>query len=179
MTSNAEKTNQTATSSEEVRPETGSHRFLGIKQDDWVIIAIFLFCAVVYGITLTFDDVPPMIAQGLPPDRFPQLMVGVILLLTVILYFENRNKTPKVRKTLPPMVYYSVLLMVAFVLLVSVLDVLIAMPLFVIGLAALWGERRFGRLVAYAIIYSFAVFFLFSEVMEVVFPNGPITLLFR
>lgn len=179
MTPNADKTNQTGTSSEEVRPDGGPHRLFGLKEDDWVIVGILIFCAVTFGITLTFEDVPPMIAQGLPPDRFPQVLIAIIALLAIYLVFENRKKGTKARKIVPPMVYYSSILMVAFVALFTWLDILIAMPLLVIALSVVWGERRYGWLGLYAVLYSAAVFLLFYEVMEVVFPNGPINLLFK
>ncbi len=179
MTSNADNTKHTGTRSDEVRPEGGPHRFLGLGEDDWVIVAILIFCTFTYGITLTFEDVPPMIAQGLPPDRFPQVLIAIIGVLAVYVFFENRRKGTKERKKVPPMVYYSAALMVTFVALFTWLDILIAMPVLILALATLWGERRLRWLALFAAVYTVAVFALFYVVMEVVFPNGPLNLLFK
>jgi len=179
MANNANKPKTEGTQTSTARPGDGPRSLFLLNEDLWIAIAIWAFCALTYAITLGFDEVPPMIAQGLPPDRFPQMMVGVIAVLTLVMVYQESRKPLKERKTVKSMVFYSGALLLGFVALMTWVDVIIAMPVFVIALSYAWGERRIVPLIIYALIFSAFVFALFVGIMEVVFPSGPLTDLFR
>lgn len=141
-------------------------------------VVILVCCAIVFALTLTFEEVPAALSHGVPPTQFPRLLVGVIAALTLLIMFEGRGQPPVERKPVPRMVYLSALLLVVFVALVGWIGTIAAMILFCIALPLLWGERRYVAMVICAAIFPIAVYYLFSEVMEVRFPAGIFASLF-
>ncbi len=160
-------------------PSRDGTRPLRLRGDYLVAIAVFLFAAVVFYLTTTFDEVPSAMAQGVPPTQFPRLLLGLICVLAAIMVFQAHGRTPKKRKPVPGMVYASAALLIAFVAAVTWLGVIIAMVLFCVALPLLWGERRIWVVLIYAVVFPIFVYALFSGVMEVRFPLGPLESLLR
>jgi len=133
---------------------------------------IVLFCALVYAITTTFDAVPLVLSHGVPPERFPRLVLGVMVVLTGLMVYQAGRRAPKVRKPIPPMVYLSAGLLVLFVIAISLIGTIAAMAVFCVALAYLWGERRFWVLGIFALVFPAVVYVLFSQLLEVRFPAG-------
>jgi len=150
-------------------PPAGS---FGLHEDVIAAIAIIVFGAVVVGLTTTFEEVAPALAQGVPPESFPRLMVAVLAVLAVIMAVQSRGKPAKRRKRLPGMLYFSLGAVLAFALLIEVVGAIGAMVLFCLGLPILWGERRLGWVVVYAIVFPASVYLLFTRLLEVRFPAG-------
>ena len=160
------------------RPDQGSRPF-SIHTDFPMGIAVLLFCAVVFYLTTLFDEVPSAMAQGVPPEQFPRLLLFLISAFAVIMMFQARGHDPKKRKPIPKVVYLSAGLLVVFVGIVDFVGIIAAMMLFCVALPILWGERRFKVIAIFAAIYPVLVYFLFSRVMEVNFPLGFFTEFFR
>jgi putative tricarboxylic transport membrane protein len=140
---------------------------------DYVVgVAIVLFCAVVFAITTTFDEVPRVLSHGVPPERFPRLVLGIMVVLTVLMIYQASRRKPKNRKPVPPMVYLSAGLLVLFVVAISIIGTIGAMVVFCVALAYLWGERRYWVLGIFALVFPAAVYVLFSRLLEVRFPAG-------
>ncbi len=147
--------------------------------DTLVGVAILIFCAIVFALTLTFDDVPSALSHGVPPTQFPRLLVGFIVALTLLVMFEGRKKPPSERKPLPRMVYLSTALLLVFVALLNWVGTMVAMIGICIALPLLWGERKYVPILLLAALFPIAVYYLFSEVMEVRFPASVFTTLFE
>jgi len=142
-------------------------------RDDYIVgAAILVFCAVVYAITTTFEEVPAMLSQGIQPAQFPRMMVIVIAVLAVIMIIQARRGPAVHRVPVPSVVYGTAGLLVLFVLAIDWLGLLVASLLFCILLPILWRERRYAWLIAFAVLFPTGIFLLFSKVLEVRFPLG-------
>lgn len=147
-----------------------------LRGDDIVGGAILLLCAVVYAITMTFEEVPVMLSQGIQPAAFPRLMIVVIAILAVVMMIQGRRGGRTDRRPLPLAVYGTTGLLILFVVAIDWLGTIIAISLFCLALPVLWGERRYAWLVAFAVLFPMGIFVLFSKVLEVRFPSGVLQL---
>lgn len=152
---------------------------LHLHGDTLAGVVILICCAIVFALTLTFDDVPSALSHGVPPTQFPRLLVGFITALTLLMMFESRKKPPSDRKPVPRMVYLSTALLLVFVVLINWAGTIVAMIGFCIALPLLWGERRYVPILILAALFPIAVYYMFSVVMEVRFPVSVFTKLFE
>ncbi len=136
-----------------------------------VPLGILVFCAWAFWLSTQFERVPPILKRGMQPSDFPQLVIGLIVLLSVWLLFKDRDEAPA---RLSRLVQSTIGLLIGF-LLIAEIDLFLGLGLFAVSLAALWGERRVWALVLVGIIAPLAVFFLFNGIFEVRFPRGILT----
>lgn len=138
----------------------------------WLLpIGIILFCGGVIWVTTTFEKMPPILKRGIQPSDFPQLVSGLIIVLTALMVWREPiepTETPS-RTT-----WGSLALMGVFGM-VTAFDFFLALSVFAIGLAVLWGERRLAWLGLVGVGIPLAVFLLFDLVFEVRFPRGLLT----
>jgi hypothetical protein len=144
--------------------KAGASRFL-------VPVGILIFCALAFWFSTQFDRVPPILKRGIQPADFPQLVIGLIAILTLGIMLFERSTAPQ---KMHPVVWQSLLLMVGFILLCQV-DLFLALGLFALLLSMLWGERRIGMLLLLGLVMPLMVFFLFDLVFEIRFPRGVLT----
>ncbi len=149
------------------------------RVDLWVAVALLAFSGTAYYFTTGFDEVPALLAQNVPPEWFPQLLIWTIVILTLTLPFEHRflekgregldsdRKTP-----IPPMVIMTAITLCLVVASIALIGTLFTMVLVCLALPMLWGERRWKVLVPYAVIFPAAVAFLFTQVLKVYFEPG-------
>lgn len=135
---------------------------------------ILLFCAVAYGVTLTFDRAPAVVAQNVQPATFPRLVLGVIAVLTLVMMSLARGQPDKRRRRVPAMTWLSAVVMIGFVLAFQWLGIVPAMVLLCLGLPVLWGERRWHFVLPFGLGFPLAVYLLFVEVLEVHFEPSPL-----
>jgi putative tricarboxylic transport membrane protein len=135
---------------------------------------ILLFCAAAYGVTLTFDRAPAVVAQNVQPATFPRLVIGVIAVLTVIMMVLGRGAPDRPWRRVPVMTWLSAALMVGFVLAFQWLGIVPAMMLLCVGLPVFWGERRWHLVLPFGLIFPLAVYVLFAEMLEVHFEPSPL-----
>jgi len=114
---------------------------------------------------------PPILKRGIQPADFPQLVLTLIILLTLYMFWRDPVSIvePMGSKTIG-----SLLLMVLFVLLTRI-DLFLALALFAVGLSFYWGERKFSRLLIVGLAVPVTVFFLFDQVFKIRFPRGLLT----
>ena len=143
-----------------------------LQGDDSAGGIILAFCAVVVYLTTSFDEVPAMLSQGIPPTQFPRMLVGVIAVLAVIMVIQARTRRDANKKPVPVMAFATAGLLVVFVAAIEWIGTIGAIVLFCIALPILWGERRFGWIAAYAVLFPSGVYLLFVKVLEVRFPAG-------
>ncbi|TFH50143.1 MAG: tripartite tricarboxylate transporter TctB family protein [Lysobacterales bacterium] len=151
------------------------------------ITAVLLtFCAWVYYLTTSFEEVAPLFAQGVPPEFLPRLLLWTIALLSVLLPFEHlikpsgRAHFEKARsKPVAKMAFLTIGLLVLLVMLVEVIGTYFAIVLVCLTLPLLWGERRWGLLIPFAAIFPTLVMLLFAKVLGVYFESGLVGVDFR
>jgi putative tricarboxylic transport membrane protein len=136
-----------------------------------VPLGIIAFCVWAYWLSTQFERVPPILKRGMQPSDFPQLVMGLIIMLSVWLLFRDKSEAPE---RMTKMVQMTMGLLIGF-LLISQVDLFLALGLFAASLTALWGERRAWALVLVGLIAPIAVFFLFDGIFEVRFPRGLLT----
>lgn len=136
-----------------------------------VPLLIIAGCLIAYYFSTQFERVPPILKRGMQPADFPQLILGLLIGLSIVLLLFDKAKTPK---KLPRQVLILIMLLGGFVLLAE-LDLFLGLGIFSATLSFAWGERRIKMLALIGIVMPFAVFFLFDTVFEVRFPRGLLT----
>lgn len=158
-----------------------------IDGTDLVIAAVLLvFCAWVYYLTTTFEEVAPLFAQDVPPEFLPRLLVWTIAFFSVLLPFEHlikpggRAHFHKARsERVGLMAYLSMGLLILVVLSVEIIGTYFAIVAVCVLLPLLWGERRWLILIPFAALFPTLVMFLFAKVLGVYFEPGLIGIDFR
>lgn len=148
---------------------TPSRRF---HSDVLIAAGIVAFCGGVYAITLTFPDIPPMLSSGMGPQIFPRLLLGVLVLFAGVLALLSRGKAEDRREPIPAMVYWTALAMLAFMGVLWIAGMAVAMVIGFVGVGALWGERRWPLLVCSGAALSAAIYLLFVKGFGVPLPRG-------
>ena len=141
-----------------------------LRSDDYVGAVILVFGAVVVYLTTLFDEVPAMLSQGIPPTQFPRLLVGIIAVFVVIMVIQARSRPDPKKKLVPIVALKTAGILVVFVAAIEWAGTFSAIVMFCIALPVLWGERRFGWIAVYTVLFPAAVYLLFVKVLEVRFP---------
>jgi putative tricarboxylic transport membrane protein len=153
-------------------------RSLRIGSDGVVAVVILALCAAVYAATWQFDTVSAFISQGMGPETFPRLVLGVIAGLAVLLAIQSRTQREPSHEKVPAMVLYTAAALVGFMLATLVLGMLASMALIVVGLGCLWGERRPVLLAGSAALLCVAIWAVFVRGFGVPLPTGLLGRLF-
>ena len=153
-----------------------------INRTDLGVAAILLaVCAALYYTTTGFEEVSPMFAQDMPPERFPRMLLWVIVVLSIALPFERwlRKEKGKVldkarSRPVQPIVYVTAAFLAVSVVLIPWIGTYLVLVLVCIGLPLLWGERRLKILAPFVVVFPAAVMLLFTKVLGVYFDPGAI-----
>jgi len=140
--------------------------------ESWVVsCAIIAFCLAAIWLSLSFDKMPPILKRGIQPSDFPQMVCVAIILMTLYMFWRDPVTVvePMGSKTIG-----SIVLMFLFVLLTQV-DLFLALALFAVALSIYWGERRVTRIAIVGLVVPVTVFFLFDQVFKIRFPRGLLT----
>ena len=138
----------------------------------WIVPAlIILFCAGAFYVSTTFREMPPILKRGIQPSDFPQLLLGLIVFLTILMAWLDpiQIKDPLHRKVLGTIALFGVFAAL------SVVDLFLGLGVFAGALAAFWGERRLAVIALIGIVLPTAIFFLFDLAFEIRFPRGLLT----
>lgn len=149
------------------------------RTDLWVTVIILAFCGAAYYVTTTFDAVPELLAQNIPPEWFPRLLIWTIVVLTLALPFEHRflerrgegldeDRGDRIR----PIAVSTAVLLCLVVASISVIGTVYAMVLVCIALPVMWGERRWKMLVPYVLLFPAIVALIFTQLLKVFFEPG-------
>jgi putative tricarboxylic transport membrane protein len=130
-----------------------------------IAVAAALFAA-----TFWFEKMPEGITRGFGAELFPRMVLGTIVALALLLALTPASDAPLPR--IPPMMWYSVASLLAFMAVVPIIGMLPAMFVFLVGLGYLWGERRHGLLFLSAILLMAAVWGVFVKGFGVQLPKG-------
>jgi putative tricarboxylic transport membrane protein len=151
------------------------------RTDLGVAAILLLLCAALYYTTAGFDEVSPLFAQDMPPERFPRMLLWVIVTLSIALPFERALRKEKGKvldkarsRPVRPIVYVTAGFLVLAVFAIQWIGTFLVLVLVCIGLPLLWGERRLEILVPYVVLFPAAVMLLFTKVLGVYFDPGAI-----
>ena len=138
----------------------------------WLVpLVIVLFCAVAIYMTTSFAKMPPILKRGIQPGDFPRLVCIFIIALTLLMTWRDPvRQLERITST----TWMTIVAMLGFVALVQ-LDLFLALAIFAITLALLWGERRVLPLAVIGLFIPFSVFLLFDLVFKIRFPHGLLT----
>ena len=138
----------------------------------WLVPAgILALSAAAILISTTFDRMPPILKRGIQPADFPQLVAVLIIALVALMAWRD----PPVAVGNPGRKTWLTLLLMAVFAALTLVDFFLALGVFAVLLAALWGERRPAALGAVGALVPLAVFLLFDQAFEVRFPRGILT----
>ncbi|MEO0799351.1 MAG: tripartite tricarboxylate transporter TctB family protein [Pseudomonadota bacterium] len=147
---------------------------------DWLVPAvIFAFCAAVIAVALNLDTAPPIIVgDAMQPRSFPIFLMVLIAILNAVLIYQlaSGSRMPHPRQA--PQTWLSMLLMAAFYVITTYIDMFIALMVVMFVMCIVWGERRYWLAALTAIVTPISVFFLFDLVLKVRFPRGVLTELY-
>ena len=147
--------------------EKTGHRF-----ERWFIPGlIFAFCLAAFWLTTTFKKMPAILKRGIQPSDFPQLLLGLLILLTLVMVWKD---PVRVKERLQGSTLGTILLFAVFAALTAI-DLFLALGIFAAALAAFWGERRISMLAVVGLVIPAIIFFLFDQVFEIRFPRGLLT----
>lgn len=153
-----------------------------INRTDLGVAAILLVvCAALYYTTMGFDEVSPLFAQDMPPERFPRMLLWVIVALSLALPFERALRKEKGKvldkarsRPVQPIVYLTAVFLMLAVFIIQWIGTFLVLVLVCIGLPLLWGERRLKILLPFVALFPAAVMLLFTKVLGVYFDPGVI-----
>lgn len=163
------------------RPASSVHR------TDLLVAAIILAgAAFLFYETTRFDQIPTGLAQNVPPELFPQLLLVLIAVMALFLPFEHIQKrregvdldttrSDRIR----PVTWLTGAVLFGVVLVVQWLGTVLAMVLACAALPVLWGERRFWLVALFAVLLPLAVTVVFVGLLKVNFIPGIAGPLFR
>jgi putative tricarboxylic transport membrane protein len=101
-------------------------------------------------------------------------LLGLLVVLAGVLALLSRGNADAPREPIAPIVYWTVLAMLAFMGVLWLAGMAVAMVVGFVGLGALWGERRWALLVGSGVILSTAIYFTFVKGFGVPLPRGMI-----
>lgn len=161
------------------RTERSALSVLVHRVDLGLTLVILAICGVVYYFTTTFEDVSALLADNVPPQWFPRLMIWSIIVLSLLLPFEHlfleggKKKLDEDRAAaIPRMAIYTAILLIVIVASIEVVGMLLAMIFACIALPLLWSERRYRMLVLYAVLFPAAIAVVFSQILKIYFEPG-------
>lgn len=153
------------------------------RTDVGVATILLAVCAALYYTTTGFEEVSPLFAQDMPPERFPRMLLWVIVALSLALPFERALRKEKGKvldkgrsKPVQPIVYLTAGFLALSVFLIQFIGTFLVLVLVSIGLPLLWGERRLKILVPFVVVFPTAVMVLFTKALGVYFDPGVVGL---
>lgn len=158
-----------------------------VHRIDLLVAAVILAgAAFLFYETTRFDQIPVGLAQNVPPELFPQLLLVLIAGMALFLPFEHIQKrregvdldttrSDRIR----PVTWLTGAVLLGVVLVVQWLGTLLAMVLACAALPVLWGERRWWLVALFAVLLPLAVTVVFVGLLKVNFIPGIAGPLFR
>jgi len=157
-----------------------------VNRTDLILAVVILaVTGLLFYTTTRFEKVPDLMAQNIPPEWFPRLLLGIIAILTVIIPFEHlflgkgKESLDEDRRTrVKPISIYSAAMLCSIIGLMPLLGTLLTMVFVCVLLPLLWGEKRLKVIIPFAVIFPGLVAFLFMEVLGIYFEPGILAKLF-
>lgn len=169
------------------RTDAGKPPASFVHRVDLAVAALILSaCAFLFYETTRFDQIPVGLAQNVPPELYPQLLLVLIAVMALFLPFEHVQKRRQGidldearNERIQPVTWLTAVALFGVVVAVEWLGTVLAMVLACALLPVLWGERRIVPIALFAVLMPLAVTLLFVGVLEVNFVPGITGPLFR
>lgn len=145
-----------------------------INSDVIVAIVLLLICAGFYAVTLTFRSGPSYASTQMGPEGFPQIVLGIIALLSVLLfYFALRAPAERFEPVgWPPVL--TLVLLVVLVLLLSVLGAIVLPFAAFVGFSIVWRQNKIVLPLAVAAAVAVFTEFVLVRTLHLRLPTGMI-----
>jgi hypothetical protein len=141
-----------------------------------VVIAgvVIALCGLTWVGTLTFEEVPAALAQGMGAGVFPRLVLAVLMALAIWLAVTSRGRTDPEREPIHRMVVLTAFAGLAFMVVLKIFGIYGAIVFAFMGIGRLWGERRWGLLAAIAVGMAITTHLAFAVAFGIPLPRGAI-----
>ncbi len=158
-----------------------------IHRTDLVLAAIIIgIGGLLYYATSTFEEVAPLLQQGITPAFFPRIILGFIIALSLFLPFEHimharqgKSLDKDREQRIKPITFITALFLMTLLVIMPHLGTIPTMVLSCALFPILWGERRFGAIALYAVGFPAFVSILFFKFLKVIPIPGIIGYIFR
>ena len=145
-------------------------------RDEFKVSFIIILISVALLITtFTFDIVPPILNRGIQPATFPNALLVLIIVMTLLIYYSATKNPWKVQNKLPKSFFLTLLSFLIFVVISKTLDFFLAISALSVFVSYYWGEKRIIYLLLVGIIFPVIVFVFFETILGLRFPPGIIT----
>jgi putative tricarboxylic transport membrane protein len=170
----------TAPSQRDTEEPAGGMPALSVHKVDLAVTAVIVaICAFLFWDTTNFEQVPPSLAQNVPPTLFPRLLLVLIVVMALFLPFEHvqkraqgidldKERSDRVR----PITLLTALALIGIVLVMPRLGTLPALVVSCALLPVMWGERRWWLVALYAIAFPLVITYVFVAGLGVNFLPG-------
>jgi len=155
------------------------------RSDLAVGLILIVICGVLYYVTSTFEEVSPLFAQDMPPERFPRMLLWIIGGLALVLPFEQALRgdrgavLDKARsEPIHPVAYVTAGFLVLAVVAIHWVGTFLVLVIVCLGLPLLWNERRWNIIVPFVLLFPTLVMLLFGHVLGVAFETGALGIKF-
>jgi hypothetical protein len=154
----------------------GTHTGRPSRPHSDVVIAggIIAFCTLVWGGTLTFDEVPAALAQGMGAEAFPRLVLCVLTVLAIGLALASRGRADPEREPIHRLVLLTAAATLAFMVVLKIFGIYGAIAFAFLGIGRLWGERRWSLLAAVTVGMAITIHLVFVKAFGIPLPSGAI-----
>jgi putative tricarboxylic transport membrane protein len=133
---------------------------------------ILLFCLYFFYQTFQFDEVSPMLSQNIPPTFFPRVILTAVLAMSSLLLVRGLRKSKPEQDSVPVIVYLTGGGICAGLLVLHLVGIYTLIFLMGSLLPILWGERRYGRVLIFAVLTPFLIYLLFDLLLGLRLPLG-------
>lgn len=131
--------------------------------------------AVAIGIFCTAWTYPGKSSGAPGPGFFPMILSGIVFLLAVLLLVSMRNESDEkvqffAKKNIP--VFLTLLITIAYVILMAITGFPIATLLYLFGLMAFLKVKSWKILVGLPVLITWILYSVFTQFLSVQFPQG-------
>src|SRR5262245_46790179 len=122
--------------------------------------------------TFTFPEVPRAVQQGMGPERFPQLVLFVLIGLCLILAVQSVRRPAVTPEPIEAAVVLTMAGGALFMGVVQVVGLRAAKGLAILGLGIRWGQPPYGFHVLNAVLLPVALWAVCVRGLKVPLPAG-------
>lgn len=148
---------------------------MSFTRDSVAGTVLLVLCAALWYATTSFDSDPMGMITGMPATAMPRLVIGVIAILSLVLTVQGMAKDNDSRFGA---VAWQVPVTAVFLGIVAVSLSTIGLPIgfFLVCsiLPVLWGDRRYGPILIFALAMPAAIYIVFQLLLSVQLPLGPL-----
>lgn len=136
---------------------------------------VTVIVGVVFYLSTYIETVPDWLLEGIQPSGYPRGVLVAILIFTGIMLLEEKERAGEEQETAPWLVYKTIALMAGTLAISTYIDFFLGMIVFIAVAIPMWGLRRYGFAIAYALLTAATIYVVFATALGVRFPHGPLT----